>query len=97
MRIWFSSELSGYHMNGYWVPYLYFGQIADKVGTRMYPRQVVDVHDVGALSVYSRQAVKAAPRCILSLYSKYLGEKSCSTTESTFWESTLSLDTVPNS
>jgi hypothetical protein len=79
------------------VPYLYFGQVTDKVGTDMYPGQVVEVQDVDALSVYSRQVVKAAPRCILSLYSKYLGEKSFVSTESTFWESALSLDTVPNS
>jgi hypothetical protein len=66
MRIWFRSELSVYHMNGYWVPYLYPGQVADKVGTDMYPGQVVEVQDVGALSVYSQQVVKAAPRCILT-------------------------------
>jgi hypothetical protein len=55
------------------VPYLYFGQVTDKVGTRMYPGQVVDkvgtrmypgqvveVQDVGALSVYSRNVVEGA-------------------------------------
>jgi len=48
------------------VPYLYFGQVADKVGTRMYPGQVVEVQDVGALSVYSRQVVEGADAPVYS-------------------------------
>ncbi len=39
---------------------LSFGQVADKVGTRIYPGQIVEVQDVGALSVYSRQVVEGA-------------------------------------
>ncbi len=43
------------------MPFLYFGQVTDKVGTRMYPGQVVEeLQDVGALSVYSRQVVEGA-------------------------------------
>jgi hypothetical protein len=35
-------------------------QVADKVGTRMYPGQVVEVQDVGTLFVYPRQVVEEA-------------------------------------
>jgi hypothetical protein len=37
-----------------------------KVGTRMYPGQVVEVQDVGALSVYSRQVVEGADAPVYS-------------------------------